>query len=52
MQRFGRKLNVGVMRASLPLSVSFFDILYRDGAPLIGEPARDRYAALEDAYPA
>jgi DNA ligase-1 len=51
MQRFGRKLNVAGMRASLPLSVSFFDILYRDGTSLIGEPARDRYAALKDAVP-
>ena len=47
MQRFGRKLNVAEMRASLPLSVLFFDILYLDGVSLIGEPARDRYAALE-----
>ena len=51
MQRFGRKLNVAGMRASLPLSMSFFDILYRDGTSLIGEPARDRYAALKDAVP-
>jgi DNA ligase-1 len=52
MQRFGRKLNVARMRDSLPLSVSFFDVLYLDGTPLIGEPTRDRYAALEGILPA
>ncbi len=51
MQRFGRKLNVAEMRTSLPVSVSFFDILYHDGAALIGEPARDRYTVLEETAP-
>ena len=51
MQRFGRKLDVVQMRASLPLSVLFFDILYLDGASLIGQPARDRYVALRLTVP-
>jgi DNA ligase-1 len=52
MQRFGRRLNVAQMRESLPVSVSFFDILYLDGASLIGHPTRDRHVALEQALPA
>ena len=31
MRRFGRKSNVDEMRSSLPLSVFFFDLLYRNG---------------------
>jgi DNA ligase 1 len=51
MRRFGRKLDVARMRAELPLSVYFFDCLYRDGAPLINRPAHERFAALTDALP-
>jgi DNA ligase-1 len=51
MQRFGRKLDVADMRGSLPLSVYFFDILFIDGASLIGHATRDRHAALEQTVP-
>src|SRR6187402_1869548 len=33
MRRFGRKLDVEALRGELPLSVFFFDCLYRDGEP-------------------
>jgi len=52
MRRFGRKLDVARMRGELPLSVYFFDCLYRDGAPLMDQPARERFDALAGALPA
>jgi DNA ligase-1 len=51
MRRFGRKLEVGELRAELPLAVFFFDCLRRDGEDLVARPARDRFAALADALP-
>ncbi|MDJ0976762.1 MAG: ATP-dependent DNA ligase [Planctomycetota bacterium] len=49
MRRFGRKLDVERMRDELPLSMFFFDCLYRDGQSLIDEPARERTASMTDA---
>ncbi|HEY8429317.1 MAG TPA: ATP-dependent DNA ligase [Sandaracinaceae bacterium] len=49
MRRFGRKLDVGAMRAQLPLSSLFFDVLYLEGQPLIDAPARERIDALDRA---
>ncbi len=51
MRRFGRKLDVARMRAELPLAVYFFDCLYREGTPLIDQPARERFDALADSLP-
>ncbi|HEY7799705.1 MAG TPA: ATP-dependent DNA ligase [Hyphomonadaceae bacterium] len=51
MRRFGRKLGVEAVRAELPLSVFFFDILHRDGQDLIDRPARERFAAMTEALP-
>jgi DNA ligase-1 len=51
MRRFGRKLDVAAMRAELPLSVFFFDVLRRDGEDLADRPARERFTALGDALP-
>jgi DNA ligase-1 len=51
MRRFGRKLDVEVMRRELPLSVFFFDCLLTETQTLIDEPAQTRFAALEDALP-
>ncbi|MGH8771909.1 MAG: ATP-dependent DNA ligase, partial [Burkholderiales bacterium] len=51
MQRFGRKLKVAEMRVTLPLNVFFFDILYLDGAPLVGEDAKTRFAVLDAILP-
>ena len=51
MRRFGRKLDVAALRAELPLSAFFFDILRRDGEALVDRPARERFAALGEALP-
>lgn len=52
MRRFGRRLGVEEARATLPLSVFFFDVLHRDGTDLLVHPARERFAALASALPA
>ncbi|HEX6002443.1 MAG TPA: ATP-dependent DNA ligase, partial [Burkholderiales bacterium] len=52
MRRFGRQLEVDALRSTLPLSVFFFDCLFRDGEVLADHPARERFEALEDALPA
>jgi DNA ligase-1 len=52
MKRFGRKLDVARLRAELPIAVSFFDCLYRDGTPLVDRPAHERFDALAAALPA
>ena len=49
MRRFGRRLDVDRLRADLPLTPFFFDCLYTDGRPLIAEPQRERFAALQSA---
>ena len=46
MRRFGRKLDVQALRAELPLSVFFFDCLYRGGTPLVDHPALERHDVL------
>lgn len=52
MRRFGRKLDVETMRVSLPLSVSFFDLLHADGEDLLAHPARERVEVLSGCVPA
>jgi DNA ligase-1 len=51
MRRFGRKLDVDQLRAELPLTPFFFDVLYADGAPLLDQPYRERGATLGAAVP-
>ena len=51
MRRFGRKLDVDALRGELPLSVFFFDCLYRDGAPLVDHPASERHDILRAVLP-
>jgi len=46
MRRFGRKLDLGRLRAQLPLTPVWFDILYCDGQPLIDHPQAERFAIL------
>lgn len=46
MRRFGRKLDVEGMRAKLPLSVRFFDVLYRDGQEWLDRPLHQRAEQL------
>lgn len=52
MRRFGRKLDIDGLRGELPLSVFFFDCLYRDGAPLVDHPASERHDLLRVLLPA
>jgi ATP-dependent DNA ligase I len=51
MQRFGRKLDVDRLRAELPLTPLFFDLLYLDGASLIDQPQADRFSTLAEIAP-
>src|SRR5690606_15402898 len=51
MRRFGRRLGVERLREELPLSVSFFDCLYRDGVELIDRPAQERMVHLDAVVP-
>jgi DNA ligase-1 len=52
MSRFGSQQQSEQQRAALPLSVFFFDCLYRDGASLFDHPTRERREALQAALPA
>jgi DNA ligase-1 len=51
MRRFGRRLDVDTQRRELPLTPFFFDVLRRDETDLFDAPARERFAALEQAAP-
>lgn len=51
MRRFGRKVDVDALRDTLPLSVMFFDCLYRDGVALVDRPQAERVAALAEVLP-
>jgi DNA ligase-1 len=51
MRRFGRKLDVDDLKASLPITPFFFDALYVDGSPLVDEPLTRRLAVLNDFVP-
>jgi DNA ligase-1 len=46
MQRFGRRLDVDRLRAELPLTPFFFDVLYADGKSLLDHPQAERMARL------
>jgi len=52
MRRFGRRLEVEALRAELPLSVFFFDCLFREGESLLDRGARERHDILRQALPA
>ncbi|HEU4543634.1 MAG TPA: ATP-dependent DNA ligase [Jiangellaceae bacterium] len=49
--RFGRKLDVERARANTPLTLFLFDCLHLDSADLVGSPANERFAALEQVVP-
>jgi len=51
MRRFGRKLNVDRLRAELPLSPFWFDLLYLNGTSLLDEPQARRFGALVEFAP-
>lgn len=50
-RRFGRKLDLERLREELPLTPVWFDILYRDGQPLIDHPQAERFAVLRAIAP-
>ena len=49
--RFGSRLDVDRLRATLPLSTFVFDILHLDGEDLIDQPFAQRHAALGKVVP-
>jgi DNA ligase 1 len=51
MSRFGSQQDAHALRSERPLSVYFFDCLYRDGASLMDEPLRRRRHCLAEALP-
>jgi DNA ligase-1 len=51
MRRFGRRLDVEALRTELPMQAFFFDCLRLEGRSLVDRPARERFAALEQAVP-
>jgi len=51
MRRFGRVLDIEAMRATMPLSVFFFDCLRRDESDLVSLPATARFEAMTAALP-
>jgi DNA ligase 1 len=50
-KRFGRKLDLDRMRAELPLTPYWFDLLYLDGQPTIDEPQSRRFSMLSALAP-
>jgi DNA ligase-1 len=52
MRRFGRKLDVETLRASLPLTLFCFDCLHADGKDLIDAPLATRLERLAAVLPA
>lgn len=52
MRRFGRRLEVETLRAELPLTPAFFDVLHADGDDLLDRPQHERFTALSSVVPA
>ncbi len=50
-RRFNRKIDLDRMRAELPLTPFWFDLLYLDGGNLLHEPQSRRFAALASIAP-
>jgi DNA ligase-1 len=51
-RRFGRKLDLERMRAELPLTPFWFDLLYAEGRSIVDEPHERRFEALAQLAPA
>jgi ATP-dependent DNA ligase I len=49
--RFGSRLDVERLRATLPLTPFVFDVLHLDGEDLVDRPAHERYATLAATVP-
>jgi ATP-dependent DNA ligase I len=52
MRRFGRRLEVAQLRAELPLTAFFFDVLFHDGESLVDKPLSERLERLDSVAPA
>ena len=52
MRRFGKRLNIEALRATLPVMPFFFDVLHVDGEDLLDHPLADRLARLDAIVPA
>jgi DNA ligase 1 len=52
MSRFGSRVDVQQLRATVPVSAFFFDCLYLAGSSLLDSPAADRFAVLAELVPA
>jgi DNA ligase-1 len=50
-RRFGRKLDLDRMRAELPLTPFWFDLLYLNGQSLLDEPQSRRFQTLVELAP-
>ena len=51
MRRFGRRLDVAQLRAELPLTALFFDILLHDGESLADKPLSERLERIDRIIP-
>jgi DNA ligase-1 len=51
MRRFGRRLDIEPLRAELPLTAFFFDMLHHDGRTLVDDPLVDRLRELDAVVP-
>ena len=51
MSRFGRRLDVDRLRAELPLTPFFFDVLMQDGEETLDRPLEERLALLDRVLP-
>jgi DNA ligase-1 len=52
MRRFGRRLDVDALRAELPVTPFFFDMLWHDGVDVLDRPLSERLQLLDDVIPA
>jgi DNA ligase-1 len=51
MRRFGRRLDIDRLRADIPLTPFFFDLLFHDGESLLDHPYHHRVARLTELLP-
>jgi DNA ligase 1 len=51
MRRFGRRLDVESLRATMPVTPFFFDVLRIDGEDLLDRPLAERLARLDAVVP-
>jgi DNA ligase-1 len=51
MSRFGRRLDVDRLRAELPLTPFFFDVLLHNGQEMLDRPLEERISLLDQVLP-